>query len=206
MADLFLHAAVLDETVSRVHAIVIGSVETRVEMDQNVLFDLSVMRVIKDEGIPSRLHVSHTWKRKVTISPTDLPIVDFQIHGAWLLKKTTGDHWDVLVVNGPDGLMPSLCLPAVEQLAPHSRAHPRRYCNPERDYGGRDECVAFDDDRCQRQLLILSAGSGNVYGDAIACRVHVQPGIADLFKCKHQLDCKFDGRVQWWEHSCARPE
>lgn len=114
---LFIDAAVLDDKISKADAIVIGSTETRTETNQSVSFDLSVTRVIKGKEIPPRLHIIHAWSRRGIIFPTDSPAIDRHIYGAWLLKRTEGDsNWDVLVGNGPDGMMPSLVLPAPEQL------------------------------------------------------------------------------------------
>jgi hypothetical protein len=116
MTGLFINAAVVDDAISRADAIVIGTIDAGTETDQNVSFDLSVVRVLKGKDIPSRVHVSHAWIRRGITFPSGPSAIDLPMHGVWLLTKTTGDTWDVLVVNGPDGILPNLCLPAAEQL------------------------------------------------------------------------------------------
>ncbi len=114
---LCAQARTIEDATSRADGIVVGSIETRMETDDNVSFDVSVTRVIKGEGLPSPLHIKHAWKRRVVELTTDPSEIGGHFEGIWFLKRT-GDSWDVLVINGPDGLMPSLYLPANGELPP----------------------------------------------------------------------------------------
>lgn len=116
MASSFLKAAISDDTISKADIIVVGSIASGTETDQNVSFDLSVIRVIKGNDIPQQLHVNHDWMRRGAMVPAGSMTIDFHTPGIWLLKKTTGDNLDVLPGNEPDGILTNLCLPAVEQL------------------------------------------------------------------------------------------
>ena len=109
---LSIHAAVITDLAARADAIVVGSIETRIDTQDSVSFDLLIERVIKGESITSPVHVNHSWRRRVLLPITFPSQIDMHIEGIWFLRRTAGD-WDILSAAGPDGLMPSLYLPAV---------------------------------------------------------------------------------------------
>lgn len=116
-AGLVIKAAVVDDTISRADAIVIGTIDAGTETNQSVSFDLTVVRVLKGKDVPSHLHVRHAWSGRGGITLPEGPLaIDFRMHGVWLLTNTPGDDWDVLVTDGPDGILASLCLPAAAHL------------------------------------------------------------------------------------------
>lgn len=116
MASTFLKAAISDDIISKADIIVVGTIASGTETDQNVSFDLSVIRVIKGSDIPQLLHVSHDWIRRGVMVPAGPILIDFHAPGIWLLKKATGGSLDVLPGSEPDGILTNLCFPAVEQL------------------------------------------------------------------------------------------
>jgi hypothetical protein len=105
-------AAVIENVVSRADLIVVGSVETRVQTDNNVSFDIAVQRVIKGHNVSTLLHVNHTWLRTGLVLDSGVSQIDNRLDGIWFLKQHDGSQWDTLSVRGRDGLVTSLFLPA----------------------------------------------------------------------------------------------
>ncbi|MGI9072859.1 MAG: HEAT repeat domain-containing protein [Bryobacteraceae bacterium] len=96
-------------------AIVIGTVTTRSETSDSVSFDINVERVLKGNPNLQWAHVYHPWNGRVVSGPPDTTI-DVKIRGIWFLKGTRSSQWDVLAVNGPDGMIRSFFWPVAAVL------------------------------------------------------------------------------------------
>ena len=111
---LGVNAGVISDATSRADVVVVGSMSpTRTETADAVSFDLTVERVLKGGATPPMVHVEHAWKRKTLVLFSSPTIMNGDhSDGIWFLKRTAGSSWDLLTVNGPDGLLPSLYFPA----------------------------------------------------------------------------------------------
>jgi hypothetical protein len=104
------------DLTSRADAIVIGSMATRNETADSVSFDITVLRTIKGGNLPPSVHVQHAWARKVSPSNSARSVIDVACTGVWFLRQESGGVGEVIPTSGPDGIFPSLFLPAVSAL------------------------------------------------------------------------------------------
>ena len=103
-------------------AVVVGSINTRLEDANRVSFSISVERVIKGEANMKVAHVLHPWKRlgiELSSRGSNKPI-DAPVYGMWFLQRAGPSEWDVIPANGRDGMLFNLYLPAAQVL-------PQRY-------------------------------------------------------------------------------
>jgi hypothetical protein len=105
-------AAAIESLASQADLIVVGSIENRVETQNNVSFDVVVWRVIKGQTVAASVHVNHPWTRTGLVLDSGVSQIDTQLDGIWFLKRHDGSEWDTLPVRGRDGLVTSLFLPA----------------------------------------------------------------------------------------------
>lgn len=103
-------------------AVVVGSINTRLEDSNRVSFSISVERVIKGDANMKVAHVLHPWKRlgiELSSRGSNKPI-DAPVYGMWFLQRAGPSEWDVIPANGRDGMLFNLYLPAAQVL-------PQRY-------------------------------------------------------------------------------
>ncbi len=121
---MLLQAGGIRDVASKADAIVVGSITTRLESTDRVSFDIVVQRVLKGGALPTVIHVNHRWTRRGMVSPRTIRTYNATFFGVWALQRTDGSTtWNVLVMNGTDGFMPALFLPAELEL-PSSYQYP----------------------------------------------------------------------------------
>jgi hypothetical protein len=94
---------------AKADAAVVGTVTTRFEAKTLVTFDIAVQRVIKGDGVPAVVHVSHHWNGG-WIGPA--ATFEVTVTGIWMLTKTPSGNWDVMPCRQPNNLFVNLSYPA----------------------------------------------------------------------------------------------
>jgi hypothetical protein len=119
-----IYAAGLDYLSANAAAVVVGSVNSRIEGPNQVSFALNIARVLvgTDPG-SSTVQVSHEWAGTLRASET----VAQTLSGMWFLTKKDSGDWDVIVSRPSQGVRTVLSLFLPSLLTPPGANSPFAY-------------------------------------------------------------------------------
>jgi hypothetical protein len=87
LCSLLVRAGKLNEITRHADAILVGSVESRVETPDSVVFDIAVCRTLKGSQRQSSIHIVHQWTRVgILLGPTT-SVIDQHFEGVWFCRK-----------------------------------------------------------------------------------------------------------------------